>query len=97
MRDVVIRKGEIVFDGDVENAIDFYFLNDMYEENQRFIEENNEISFNQKFNQIISSHKNENLSGIYNKGLIQYLDAGNFSSYPGNGREWKDLTKILIM
>jgi len=94
-RGIIMRKGEIAFDGEVEEAIENYLSNDMgiiKEKKIDNVEKKIDI-LEPKNNQII---KQENIrigfESPIKSNLIQHLDAGIFDSYPGNGRKWLDIS-----
>lgn len=94
-RGIIMRKGEIAFDGEVEEAIDNYLANDMgiiKEKKIETVEKKTDI-LKPRNHQII---REENVCPGFESptqsNLIQHLDAGIFNSYEGNGRKWLDIS-----
>jgi len=94
-RGIIMRKGEIAFDGEVEEAIENYLSNDMGIMKEKKID-----TFEKKI-EILEPKNNEIIrKKIISPGfesptqsnLIQHLDAGIFESYAGNGRKWLDIS-----
>jgi len=94
-RGIIMRKGEIAFDGEVEEAIENYLSNDMgiiKEKKIATVEKKIEILKPQNIEIIREKNINPGFERPTLINLIQHLDAGIFESYPGNGRKWLDIS-----